>query len=100
MRRNRKFTWDGWDYDCDGDAYIIRKDECPRREDVPYFIIWKDHIDPARKQEIVVQEGWARYECRTNEKEFYGIAAGSYIVYEKKVPRAFPVWIVRKGDWY
>jgi hypothetical protein len=21
----KKFTWDAWDFDCDGDAYIIAK---------------------------------------------------------------------------
>lgn len=28
----RQFVWDAWDYDCDGEAYIIAKDACPKRE--------------------------------------------------------------------
>lgn len=34
-----KFTWDKWDFDLDGEAYVIRKDVCPNREDIPDFII-------------------------------------------------------------
>nr|DAL28209.1 MAG TPA_asm: hypothetical protein [Caudoviricetes sp.] len=100
MGRKRKFTWDAWDYDCDGSAYIIAKDECPRREDVPDFIVREDHINPASKPEMVVQEGWLRYECRTDWEECYGGAASGYVVHDEKVPHAFPVWIVRQEEWY
>lgn len=100
MGRKRKFTWKAIGYGYDGGAYIIAKDECPRREDVPDFIVREDHINPASKPEMVVREGWLRYECRTDWAECYGCAASGYSVYDKKVPRAFPVWIVRKDEWY
>ena len=29
-----KFTWDRWNYDGDGEAFIIRKSLCPDREEV------------------------------------------------------------------
>lgn len=100
MGRKRKFTWDAWDYDCDGDAYIIAKDECPRCEDVPDFICREDHLDPACTTDMVVKEGWCRHECRTDYEEHYGERLSSYVVHDEKVPRAFPVWIVRKDEWY
>ena len=33
----RYFTWDTWDFDCNGTAYIIALDECPNIEDVPKY---------------------------------------------------------------
>ena len=57
---SRKFTWDAWDFDCDGSAYIIAKDECPNREDVPDFICREDGIHPECKPDMVVEEGWAK----------------------------------------
>jgi hypothetical protein len=42
MRMARKFKWDMWDYDCNGLAYIIAKDECPNKSDVPQYIVEED----------------------------------------------------------
>ena len=39
-----KFTWDRWNFDCDGEAFVIRKDLCPNREDVPAFIVREDNL--------------------------------------------------------
>lgn len=56
----RQFVWDAWDYDCDGEAYIIAKDACPKREDVQDFICREDGIHSECKSEMQVQEGWCR----------------------------------------
>ena len=29
-KSKRYFVWATWDYDCDGEAYIIAKDVCPQ----------------------------------------------------------------------
>lgn len=99
MGRKRKFTWDAWDYDGDGSAYIIAKDECPHREGVLGFICRKNHIEPKCAADMVVKDGWCRYECRTDWEEHYGERLSLYAAYDEKVPHAFPVWIVRKEPW-
>lgn len=96
----RKFTWDAWDYDCDGSAYIIAKDECPEKANVPDYICQVDGIHPECKPEMVVEEGWLRWEVRRDWDNGDGEPSGGYVVYNAKVPRAFPVWIVRKDEWY
>ena len=105
----RKFTWDSWDFDCDGDAYIVAKDECSNREDVPGYIVKADklHQDCARGMEI--KEGWCKFQVRSDWDGVDG-PAGCYVVetyepYTKKLNGKrksgwFPVWIVRKGEWY
>ena len=40
----RKFKWNMWNYDCDGNAYIIAADECPNRADVPSYIVKEGDI--------------------------------------------------------
>lgn len=107
---SRKFTWDAWDYDCDGSAYIIAKDECPNREEVPDFICREDGIHPDCKPEMVVEEGWCKYQVRTDWDGGYGEPRGGYLVEKQKKPPCdlygkkkrgwFPVWIVRKDEWY
>lgn len=107
---SRKFTWDAWDYDCDGSAYIIAKDECPNREDVPDFICREDGINPDCKPEMVVEEGWCKYQVRTDWEYGYGKPSGSYVVEKRKNQPCdingkkkrgwFHVWIVRKDEWY
>lgn len=112
-----KFTWDKWDYDCDGEAYIIRKDLCQNREDVPGFILREDnlHDDCARPPEPYlsvndVKDGWCKYQVRTDWENGDGEPMGGYCVWEgngdhlniygKTKPGWFPVWIVRIGEWY
>lgn len=103
----RKFAWDSWDYDCDGNAYIIAKDQCPNKEDVPDFICQLDDLDPACKANMVVREGWCGYQCRTDWEDGDGQPFGGYAVEEgskpplcrrngKRRPGWFPVWIVRE----
>jgi hypothetical protein len=107
---SRKFKWDSWDFDCDGDAYIIAKQECPEKENVPDYIIQEDCLHPDCKDGMVVEEGWCKYQVRTDWENGDGEPKGGYVVemYKsapiklngKRKPGWFPVWIVRKGDWY
>jgi hypothetical protein len=118
-----KFTWNKWDYDCDGEAYIIRKDLCPNREDVPKWIIETDKlhhdcINPDVNPHLSaddVKSGWCKFQVRTdwNDGDGYGDGSprGWYCVYDerdkahidlygKKKRGWFEVWIVRVGEWY
>lgn len=106
----KKFTWDAWDFDCDGDAYIIAKSECPKRESVPDYIVKVDNLSPACKPGMAVEEGWCKYQVRTDWENGDGEPVGGYYVERsealtkrldgKRKPGWFPVWIVRKGEWY
>lgn len=107
---SRKFTWDAWDFDCDGDSYIIAKAECPERENVPDYIINADHLHLDCKDGMDIEEGWCKFQVRTDRENGDGEPRGGYVVeqYEphtkqldgKRKPGWFPVWIVRKGEWY
>ena len=99
----RKFKWLAWDFDCDGDAYVIAKSECPERESVPDYIVKNDCIHPDCKPYMIIQEGWCKWQVRTDWENGDGEPQGGYSVtlgipVNKK--GWFPVWIVRKGDWY
>lgn len=100
----RKFKWSVWDYDSYGDAYIISKDECPNREDVPDFICKNDFIHTDCKNEMKVEEGWCSWQVRSDWFNLEG-NCGSYCV-ENQIKRPntknkwFPVWIVRCEEWY
>ncbi len=106
----RSFTWDSWDFDLDGCAYIIAKDQCPVKEDVPEFICTVDGISRECKPEMIVEEGWCKWQVRRDWEYGDGRPRGSYVVRKtKKVPVTsigkvsrgwFPVWIVRKDEWY
>lgn len=108
--KKRLFTWDAWDFDGDGESYIIAKDLCPEKENVPDFICQKDYIDPACKSDMVVDEGWCKWQVRTDWEGADGTPQGWYVVYRqkdapkalngKKQPGWFPVWLVRKEEWY
>lgn len=115
----RKFAWDAWNFDGAGNAYIISKDICPKREDVPGFVIRNDGLDPMclvgeneddHLSVESVREGWCKYQCRSDWEDFDG-PSGGYLVEEcksrptsrksgKPAPGWFPVWIVRQGYWY
>lgn len=107
---SRKFTWDAWDFDCDGDAYIIAKGECPERENVPDYIIQEDNLHQDCKDGMIIEEGWCKYQVRTDWDNGDGEPQGGYCVRlseaetkrldGKRKPGWFPVWIVRKGEWY
>lgn len=106
----RKFTWDSWDFDLDGDAYIIAKGECPERENVPDYIIKADNLHHDCKDGMKIEEGWCKYQVRTDWENGDGKPMGGYFIetYEpftknlfgKRKPGWFPVWIVRKDEWY
>ncbi len=122
--QQRKFAWNSWDFDCDGEAYIIAKDQCSNREDIPGWIVQNDNLDPEcmnpvyGKGEYIavedVEEGWCKYQVRTDWENGDGEPQGGYFVKEGKTPPQyqygekcgqtkpgwFPVWIVRKGNWY
>ena len=103
----KSFTWGAWNYDWDGEAYIVAKSECQEAADVPGYIIEQDSLDPKCELDMVVEEGWCRFQCRSDWFDVTG-SHGQYVV--EKVPHMstaykgrrgwFPVWIVRKGEWY
>lgn len=107
---SRKFTWNAWDFDCDGDAYIVAKAECPERESVPDYIIREDNLHPDCKDGMEIEEGWCKFQVRTDWENGDGEPMGGYVVNTcesftkrldgKRKPGWFPVWIVRKGEWY
>lgn len=79
MARTRKFGWDAWDFDGDGNAYIIAKDLCPSKEDVPKFIVKADGIHPDCMAEMNVQEGWCKYMVRSDWDNVDGPCGGYYV---------------------
>lgn len=102
---SKKFKWNAWDFDCDGEAYVVAKSECLEKENVPDFIINADNLHPGCKDGMVVAEGWCKYQVRTDWENCDGEPRGGYYVHEENKDITgmrgwFPVWIVRKGDWY
>lgn len=104
-----KFTWLDWDYDGDGCAYVIAKKECPNIEDVPDYICKCDMLPETYKDEMEVKEGWCKYQVRSDWENMDEPCGGYYVEEQKEPPKDlngkkkkgwFPVWIVRKGDWY
>lgn len=107
-----KFTWDYWNFDGDGEAFIIAKKVCEQAEDVPNFIAAVDDLSEDCKAEMIVQEGWCKWQVRTDWENYEGEPGGYHVVESKfdaetkhsitgKRKRGwFPVWIVRKEDWY
>ena len=103
-RKHERFTWKSWDYDLDGEAYIIAKSECENRDDVPEYIIREDCLDSACKSGVVddLKEGWCKFQVRSDWENYEG-NAGWYVVREEEPIKKngwFPVWIIRKGEWY
>lgn len=103
-----KFTWLDWDFDGNGCAYIIAKKECPKIENVLDYICKNDMLQEECKKYMIVEEGWCKYQVRSDWDN--SERGGGYVVEqqkdvptdlnEKKKPGWFPVWIIRKGDWY
>lgn len=111
MGKKPQFTWDEWDFDLDGCAFIIAKRECADKDGVPDYIIQADRLSPDCRNGMAVEEGWCKFQVRTDWENGDGEPRGGYVVetYEpntrhsvtgKRKPGWFPVWIVRKGDWY
>lgn len=99
----RKFTWDCWDFDTEGDAYVVSKDECPIKENVLEYICDKDYVSGTEQDininfDALVKEGWCCFQCRSDWDN--GFDGGGYVVEEgNEKPTSgrgwFPVWIVR-----
>jgi len=101
-----------WNFDGDGEAYVIDKDLCPVIADLPSWIIKEDNLHPDCADGIRkdIQDGWCRYECRSDWEDEDGDPHGGYVVTQcqsetkritgKRKPGYFPVWIIRVGDWY
>jgi len=106
----RNFKWNSWDFDCDGEAYIIAKAECPERDKVPEYICAVDNLHSNCMAGMEIKEGWCKFQCRSDWENMESGPHGWYVVetYEpytkrldgKRKPGWFPVWIVRKGEWY
>jgi hypothetical protein len=107
----RKFTWLSWNYDDGGDSYVIAKSECPDKTDLADYIAKADRIyRPYSEIESDIYEGWCAFQCRTDWEDGDGTPQGFYVVetYEpytkridgKRKPGWFPVWLIRKGEWY
>lgn len=113
----RKFKWLVWDYDCCGISYVIAQGECPRREDVPQYIVDNDRLSldalnlengPYLKTDDV-ETAWCKYQVRTDWENGDGVPRGGYCVEKNenivfrmngKIKQGwFPVWIVRRGEW-
>ena len=109
---SRKFKWDMWDFDGDGMAYVIAKDECPNKEHVPTYIVREDGIHPdvlnPKFGEClcpeIVQEGWCKFQVRSDWIDEEGEHKGGYVVnlgtHNRQHKGWFPVWVVRLGEWY
>lgn len=110
MAKRRSFTWGAWDFDGLGGAFIVAKSECPVREEVPDYIVKVDNLDPMCAPAMEVEEGWCMFQVRGDWDGMEGERRGSYLVLKgamhplnrKGTPMkgCFPVWIVRKGEWY
>ncbi len=100
----RKFTWDAWSYDCDGEAYIIAKSDVPNKEDVADYIIRVDHLDPACRSDMNIEQGFCKWQVRRDwEHDGDDMHRGGYVVEKSNSPTKkgwFPVWIIRKEEWY
>ena len=103
-----KFTWDCWNFDGDGEAYIIAKKVCELKENVPNFLVAVDNLHEDSKAEMIVEEGLAHWQVRTDWANYEGEPAGGYYVVKAKQDTItkqlngkrnrgwFPVWIVRR----
>lgn len=109
---SRKFKWDMWDFDGDGMAYVIAKDECLNKEHVPTYIVREDGLHPdVLNPKIgeclcpeIVQEGWCKFQVRSDWIDEEGGPKGGYVVnfgtHNRQHKGWFPVWVVRLGEWY
>jgi len=106
-----KFEWESWDFDCEGESYVVAKRICLEKENVPDFLLEKDNLHTDCRAGMVVEEGWCKYQVRTDWENGDGEPRGGYYVETceklthskitgKRQPGWFPVWIVRKGEWY
>jgi len=97
-----KFTWNSWDIDGQGEAYVIAKKICPQKEDVPQFIVIADKLHEDCKAKMIVEEAWCKWQVRTDWENGDGEPCGGYFIAESNYDGKrgwFPVWIV-KGEWY
>ncbi len=99
-----KFTWLAWDFDCDGEAYVIAKKECPLKVNVPDYIVEEDRLHPDCKAGMVVEEGICKFQVRSDWDNHDGPMGWYYVKKGKMDTKGrkgwFPIWIVRKSEWY
>ena len=99
-----KFKWDAWNFDDDGDAYIIAKRECPEKENVADYIIKEDGLHIDCKDGMNIKEGWCKWQIRADWVNCEDTRTGGYYVeteHDKKGKKGwFPIWIIRKEGWY
>jgi len=96
----RKFTWDIWNFDLDGSAYIIAKDEC-KKEDLIDYICSHDCVSGITGFGKV-SEGYCSYQVRSDWDNDDAPAGGYVVKICKSKPNYgrswFPVWIIREDD--
>ena len=98
--KKRKFTWDCWDFDLDGCAYVIAKDECGK-ENLADYICSHNYVSGITGFEKI-SEGWCAFQVR-RDWDNEDVPNGGYVVEicENK-PKSgrgwFPVWIIRDDD--
>ena len=105
----RKFTWLKWDIDFGGECYVIAKDLCDTADDVKQYVVKEDNLDPLCAKDMIVEDGWCKFQVRSDWSEHDG-PAGWYVVerdkscahdvYGKRRSGWFPVWIIPVGEWY
>ena len=103
MVKKRNFSYDVWNYDGDGNAYIITKDTCPNITDVPEFIKREARLQSLTLDDInEIKEGVCKWQVRTDWENCDGRPIGWYYINDsvKTKKGYFPVWIVRCDDWY
>ena len=106
----KKFDWKKYDIDGNGECYVIAKEQCVEKSEVPAFICKVDCLDKACAPDMEVEEGWCKFQCRTDWENGDGEPQGWYVVemdeseskdiYGKRKRGWFPVWVVRIGEWY
>ena len=88
-----KFDYGIWDFNGNGSAYIIAKRECPKRENVPEWIVEKDNLHPNVLNPNIpsagvclsvdrVEHGWCKYQVRTDWDDGDGDPQGGYYAVE------------------
>ena len=101
----RNFTYDMWDYDCCGGAFVIAKDECIDKQNVVKYLIDKNEINKNDASKIDISdiyEGVCKYQVRTDWDGCEGEHRGGYLVDDSVTKRKgyFPVWILRVEEWH
>ena len=102
--RKRLFTYDCWDIDYEGDAYVVSKDECKDKRALIGYIVDKDCLNGTKEEiwinkDAMIQEGWCHWSCVW---DFGELEMGYVVEIGEEKPNYgrgwFPVWIIRRYD--